>query len=66
MNCRPEIKDLLIEKRMQRWWEIIQRPLTDVKCPTARARRNVLKLMQRYPQIAERLNLTVLKVYGAR
>jgi hypothetical protein len=51
---------------MRKWWNIIERPLTDVKCSPARARRNVLKLMQRYPHIAERLNLTVVRVYSIR
>ncbi len=66
MNCRPEIRELLIEKRMRRWWNALKYPLHEVKCPPARARRNVLKLMQRYPLIAERLNLTVVRVYSAR
>ncbi len=66
MNCRPEIRDLLVEKRMRRWWNVLQHPLSEVKCHPTRARRNVLKLMARYPQIAERLNLTVVRVYTIR
>lgn len=66
MNCRPELRELLVEKRIRHWWSALQHPLLHPKCPAVRARRNVLKLMQRYPHIAERLNLTVARVYSVR
>jgi hypothetical protein len=55
---------VLLAKRMKRWYSIARCPLLDLKCSTVRARRNCLRLMAKYPEIAEALNLTVVSLYS--
>ncbi len=64
MHARPEIREILIRKRMKRWHSIARCPLLDLKCSPARARRNCLRLMAKYPQTAEALKLTVVSLYS--
>ena len=64
MHARPEVKRILVAKRMKRWYSIARCPLLDLKCSTARARRNCLRLMAKYPEIAEALKLTVVSLYS--
>lgn len=63
MHARPEVKRILVAKRMKRWYSIAHCPLLDLKCKPARARRNCLRLMAKYPEIAEALKLTVVSLY---
>jgi hypothetical protein len=63
MHARPEVKLILVAKRMKRWYSIVRCPRIDLKCPPARARRNCLRLMAKYPEIAETLKLTVVSLY---
>jgi hypothetical protein len=49
---------------MKRWYSIARCPLLDLKCSTVRARRNCLRLMAKYPEIAEALKLTVVSLYS--
>ena len=63
MHARPEVKRILLAKRMKRWYSIARCPLLDLKCPPARARRNCLRLMAKHPQIAQELGITVASVY---
>jgi hypothetical protein len=63
MHARPEVKRILVAKRMKRWNSIVHCPLLDLKCSPARARRNCLRLMAKYPEIAEALKLTVVSLY---
>jgi len=63
MHARPEVRELLIRKKMQRWHLVARCPLLDLKCKPARARRNCLRLMAKYPEIAEALKLTVVSLY---
>jgi hypothetical protein len=65
MRARPEVMRVLLAKRMTRWYSIVRRPLLDLKCPPARARRSCLRLVARHPQIAQELGITVRSVYGA-
>jgi hypothetical protein len=45
-----------------RWYSIADCPLIDLKCKPARARRNCLRLMAKYPLIAQALGITVVCV----
>jgi hypothetical protein len=58
MNVKDENRPYLIAARMKRWLEIVQTPLFDLRCPTWKARRNYLKLVRRYPEIANALGYT--------
>jgi len=49
---------------MKRWYSIARCPLLDLKVSPARARRNCLRLMAKYPEIAEALKLTVVSLYS--
>ena len=65
MNARPEVMPILVEKRMKKWLAIIRCPLIARKCTPARARRNLIRLLSRYPEIAERkFNLTIPEIYS--
>ena len=63
MNARPEVKLLLVAKKMKRWHSIARYPLIDPKCKPARARRNAIRLMQKYPEIADTLKIDVVSLY---
>ena len=63
MRARPEVMRVLLAKRMKRWHSIARCPLLDLKCAPTRARRNCLRLMAEYPEIAEALKLTVVSLY---
>jgi hypothetical protein len=63
MHARPEIRDILIGKKMRRWCLVAQHPWFDRTYSPARARRNFWRLCVRYPEIAARLGLTYLSVY---
>ena len=63
MHARPEVKQILVTKRMKRWHSIARCPLIDLRCKPAQARRNCLRLMAKYPEIAEALKLTVVSLY---
>jgi hypothetical protein len=63
VRARPEVMRVLLAKRMKWWYSIVRCPLIDLKCKPARARRNCLRLMAKYPEIAEALKLTVVSLY---
>jgi hypothetical protein len=65
MNARPAVKEVLIQKRIKKWWLIARCPQVDPKCLPVRARRNYLRLVTKYPEVAERLGLTVVSVYAS-
>ena len=58
MHARDENRPYLIAARMKRWLEIVRTPLLDLRCPAWKARRNYLKLVRRYPEIAAALGYT--------
>jgi hypothetical protein len=64
MNARPEVKQILVARKMKKWHLIARHPLFDVKCKPARARRNCLRLMSKHPEIADRLGITVVSLYS--
>jgi hypothetical protein len=57
MNARPQVKEILIAKKMRRWWLVSHCRLIDPACPPWRARKNYQRLCSRYPQIMQRLGL---------
>ena len=63
VNARPEIKQRLIERRMQRWLLVAKYPSIDNRYTPAKARRNFWRLIKAHPQTADRLSLTPVSVY---
>jgi hypothetical protein len=63
MRARPEVKEILISHKLRRWASIGRCPTAYPNCSPARARRNFLRLLARYPDTAQRLNLTVASAY---
>jgi hypothetical protein len=63
MHARPEIRQILIAKKLKRWSLIAKFPIIDPACPPSRARRNYWRLFAKYPQIAARLGMTIGSVY---
>jgi hypothetical protein len=60
MHARPEVKRVLIKKRMRKWL-MIARCYPD-RDPS-QARRNFLRLLARYPEIGLELGLTIVSAY---
>jgi hypothetical protein len=65
MRARPEIREHLLAKKMQRWALIGRYPSMYPNFSPARARRNFTRLLAKYPQIAERLRLDAVSAYPA-
>jgi hypothetical protein len=63
MHARPEIRQILIAKKLKRWALISKYPYVDPSCPPSRARRNFHRLCARHPQIAAKLGLSAASVY---
>ncbi|MGD0964641.1 MAG: hypothetical protein ABSA57_12160 [Candidatus Acidiferrales bacterium] len=63
MHARPQIREHLLARKMNRWALIGRHPCAYPNCPASRARRNFSRLLAKYPQIAERLGLTPLSAY---
>jgi hypothetical protein len=63
MHARPQIRDILIQKKLLRWCRIAKWHPIDRRSPPARARRNYWRLLKAHPQIAQRLGLNELSVY---
>lgn len=63
MRARPEVRDILIAHKLRYWSLRAQYPTAFPNCSAFRARRNVLRLLAKYPQIGKRLGLTVLSAY---
>jgi hypothetical protein len=63
MRARPEVREILIARKLKRWALIAQHPFVDPACPPARARRNFARLLARHPETARRLGMTMLSAY---
>ena len=63
MHARPEVKPILIVKKMQRWLSVLRCPVFHPQCKPARARRNLLRLAVKYPELAAQLGLNVGAIY---
>jgi hypothetical protein len=63
MHARPQVKEILISKKMRRWCLVAQHPFMDRGCPTARARKNYQRLFYRYRELAEKIGLHELSAF---
>jgi hypothetical protein len=63
MHARPEVREILIAHKMKFWSLRAQHPTCFPNCSASRARRNLLRLLAKYPQIADRLGFTMLSAY---
>lgn len=63
MNARPEIREVLIAKKIRHWCSVAQSTLFARGYPAPRARKNYWKLCQRYPAIMKKLGLSPTSVY---
>jgi hypothetical protein len=63
MRARPEVREILISHKLQRWSLIAQFPSVYPQYSVSKARRNFLKLLGKYPEIAKRLNLDLKSAY---
>jgi len=61
--ARPQVREILIGKKMKRWWLVAHCRLIDPACPTWRARKNYARLCARYPSITQRLGLNEFSAY---
>ena len=65
MNARPQVRELLLAKKLQRWALIGAHPTAFPNVSPSRARRNFSRLLAKYPELAKRLRLDVLSAYPA-
>jgi hypothetical protein len=63
MNARPQIREHLLARKMNRWALIGSYPSAYPNFSPARARRNFSRLLAKYPHIAQRLGLDALSTY---
>jgi hypothetical protein len=63
MHARPQVREILIGKKMRRWWLIAQHPAVDWSCPTWKARKNYARLCARYPAIMMKLGLNQFSAF---
>jgi hypothetical protein len=63
MRARPEVRAILISHKMRRWSLIAQFPQMYPNQSASRARRNLLKLLARYPDLARNMNLSIASAY---
>jgi hypothetical protein len=55
MHARPQVREILIGKKMQRWVMIAKYRFVDPSCPAWRARKNYGRLCAKYPTIMQKL-----------
>jgi hypothetical protein len=63
MNARPQVREVLIRKKLQRWCLIARYRFIESGYPRARARKNFWRLCERYPEIALKLGFNEGSVY---
>jgi len=63
MRARPEVRDILIAHKLRYWSLRAQYPSSFPNCKASRARRNLIKLMARYPELARRMKMTIASAY---
>jgi hypothetical protein len=63
LHARPEVLEILVAHKMKFWALRAQYPTCFPNCRPSRARRNLLRLLAKYPQIGKRLSLNVLSAY---
>jgi len=63
MNARPQVREILIARKLQRWSLIARHKFIEPSFSRARARKNYWRLFHRYRDIAERIGLHEWSVY---
>ena len=63
INGRPEIREILIIKKLRYWQSISRYRCIEPSYPRARARRNYWRLLRKYPEIAGKIGLKAASVY---
>jgi hypothetical protein len=63
MNARPQVRQILVAKKMQRWVMIAKHSFMDRSCPPARARKNYQRLFSKYREVATRIGLHEFSAY---
>jgi hypothetical protein len=49
---------------MRKWLSVLRYPVAYPKCRPARARRNLLRLAARHPEVAGKLGISVVGIYA--
>ena len=63
MHARPEIREILVAKKLRRWLLIAHHPFVDRSCTPQRARRNYWRLFAKHSELANRRGLSITSVY---
>jgi hypothetical protein len=63
LNARPQIRDHLLARAMQKWALRGRYPSAYPNCRASRARKNFSRLLAKYPHIAQRLGLDAVSAY---
>ena len=63
MNARPQVREILVARKLDRWVRIARYEYIEPSFPRARARKNFWRLFHRYPEIAQRIGLHEWSVY---
>jgi hypothetical protein len=63
MHARPEIREILVARKLRRWLLIARNPSAYPSYPPARARRNYWRLCKKYPEVMAMLKLSEISVY---
>jgi hypothetical protein len=63
MRARPEVRDILIAHKLRYWSLRAQYPTAFPNCSPSRARRNLLRLLARYPDLCRRMRITIASAY---
>lgn len=64
MHCRPELKPVLLAKRMRRYWSILRYRFVESKFPRSKAKRNLLRLVARNEELARRIGITLQGIHS--
>ena len=64
MNARPQVKEILVARKLQRWARIGQCNYIEPSYPRGRARKNYSRLFRRYKEIAARMGLHEFSAYA--
>jgi hypothetical protein len=63
MHARPQVREIVVARKLQRWSMIARHAHIEPSFPRARARKNYWRLYHRYPEIAARIGLHEWSVY---
>jgi len=63
MNARPQVREILVSKKMWRWLLIARHPSVYPTCPAWRARKIYARLCARYPHVMKNLKLNEFSAY---